>query len=122
MIGNGLTRPESCFPIWVYQCLPDLTPPMLNPLVFLVWSTNRYHSADLSLGRGLEAFTKHYHRDGGLGHDLGVGVAWWCGPAWPGLCRVRMVAHHQKWQTPSARYRKDFFHQAGRLVFFMAWW
>ena len=42
---------------------------MLNPLVFLVWSTNTYQPADLSLNLPQEAFTKHYHRDGGLGID-----------------------------------------------------
>ena len=37
MIGNGLTRPESCFPIWFYHCLPDPMLAVRNPLVFLVW-------------------------------------------------------------------------------------
>ena len=79
MIGNGLMRPESCFPIWFYHPLPYLTPPLLNPLVFLVWSTNRYQPPDLGLNRPRGTFTNLYHRDGGLGHDLGVGgsvVAW----------------------------------------------
>ena len=47
---------------------------MLNPLVFLVWSTRVYQPADLGQGRWLEAFTNTYHRiegDGGLGIALG---------------------------------------------------
>ena len=53
-----------------------------NPLVFLVWSTNAYHSADLGLTFGCTAFTNHYHRGDGLTIDLGmgghaVGVATW---------------------------------------------
>ena len=34
-----------------------VTPPITNP----------YHAADLALPLLCEAFTKHYHRDGGLG-------------------------------------------------------
>ena len=62
MIGNGLTRPESCRPIWVYHRLPYLTPQMLNPLVRLVWSTKVYQPADLSLNLPCTTFTNTYHR------------------------------------------------------------
>ena len=66
-----------------YQSLPYLTPPLLKPLVFLVWSTNGYHSADLSVDLPCEVFTNHYHRGEGLGIDVSVAgiqhrVAGWC--------------------------------------------
>ena len=40
----------------------------------LVWPglTNPYHAADLALPLLCEAFTKHYHRDGGLHIDVSV--------------------------------------------------
>ena len=49
-------------------------PGQRNPLVFLVWSTNAYQSADLSLDLPCEAFTNHYRRGEGQGIDLSVGV------------------------------------------------
>jgi hypothetical protein len=36
--------------------------------------TNRYQSPDLALLPPRETFTNHYHRDGGLGIDVSVGV------------------------------------------------
>ena len=74
MIGNGLTRPESCFPIWPYQPLPYFSQWRHKPLVILVWSTNTYQPADLGLNRPQEAFTKHYRRGEDRGIDLSVGV------------------------------------------------
>ena len=71
--------------------------------------TNAYHSADLSLSRPCEAFTNLYHRDGGLGIDLAVGVV---GVVWLMLCRVITMenrTHHQEWHTRSARFRKEIF-------------
>ena len=52
-----------------YQSLPYLTPPLLNDLVILDWSTKVYHSRDLSRDLPCATFTNHYHRDGGLGID-----------------------------------------------------
>ena len=62
MIGNGLTRPESCFPIWVYQSLPDFSQWRLNPLVFLGWSTKVYQASILGQTFGSAVFTNDYHR------------------------------------------------------------
>ena len=80
MIGNGLTRPESCFPIWPYQPLPLFSQWRHKPLVILVWSTNTYQPADLSLNLPQEAFTNYYHRgeDRGIGLAVGIEVRW-CG-------------------------------------------
>ena len=36
-------------------------------LVFLVWSTNAYQSADLGLNLGQNTITNHYHREEGPG-------------------------------------------------------
>ena len=66
MIGNGLTRPESCFPIWVYHPLPDFSQWRRKPLVILVWSTILYHVSILGQTFGYVAFTNHYHREQGL--------------------------------------------------------
>ena len=49
-------------PFWVYHPLPYLTPPLLNPLVFLVWSTNCYQVADLGQTLPRVTFTNYYHR------------------------------------------------------------
>ena len=62
MIGNGLTRPESCFPIWVYHLLPYFSQWRRKPLVFLDWSTKVYQVADLGQTFWSAAFTKYYHR------------------------------------------------------------
>ena len=42
--------------------------------MFLVWSTNAYKAADLSLNLPCEAFTNHYRRGEGQGHEWIVGV------------------------------------------------
>ena len=65
MIGNGRMPPESCFPIWPYQPLPDFSQWRRKPLVFLDWSTKVYQPADLSLTFESEAFTNDYHRGEG---------------------------------------------------------
>ena len=57
-----------------YQMLPDPMLVMLKPLVFLDWSTNCYHSADLALLLPSGGFTNDYHRDDGLTIDLGAGA------------------------------------------------
>ena len=134
-VGKGGPRPEFCFPIWPYHSLPYLTPVMLKPLVFLVWSTNTYQPRDLSLGRPSICFTNHYHREGGQGIDLAVDQTdrmgrtvkggWFAGLAvWPELCRVRMVAHHQEWPTPwwsvSERFSENIF--LGRHANKCLWW
>ena len=61
-VGKGGGRPVFCFPIWPYQSLPNFLPVLLNPLVFLVWSTNTYHAADLGLNLGQNTITNHYRR------------------------------------------------------------
>jgi hypothetical protein len=81
--GNVCRPPESCTPIWPYQRLPDPVLAERNPVVDLVWSTNCYHRADLSLTRGCTAFTNDYHRDEGDRvidshmHDTVAGWAGW---------------------------------------------
>ncbi len=50
-----------------YQMLPESLLAVRNPLVFLDWSTNCYHSADLALLLPCVTFTNHYHREEGLG-------------------------------------------------------
>ena len=63
-----------------YQSLPYLTPPLLNDLVILDWSTKVYQPPDLGRDLPCATFTNHYHRDGGLGIDVSVGVeVRWCG-------------------------------------------
>ena len=115
--GNGLTRPESCFPIRVYHSLPYLTPPLLNPLVFLVWSTNCYQPPDLSVDLPCATFTNHYHREQGLGIDVSVAgiqhqVAGWCR-----VITVDNGRHSQKAiDTMVVGIRKIFQIQKGRSV------
>ena len=112
--GNECTRRGSCTPIWFYHSLPYLTPVMLKPLVFLVWSTNTYHRRDLGRSRPSICFTNHYHRtggEGGQGDDLGVAgrqhqVAGWCR-----VIRVDNVENRRNTLGGShgaGRYRKDF--------------
>ena len=48
-----------------YQSLPYLTPPLLNRLVILVWSTKVYQVADLGLTFWSATFTNCYHRGEG---------------------------------------------------------
>ena len=50
-----------------YQMLPDPVLAVRTPLVILAWSTNAYHSRNLSLTFGCTAFTNHYHRTEGRG-------------------------------------------------------
>ena len=74
-VGKGGAGPVFCFPIWVYQSLPNFLPVLLNPLVFLVWSTNTYQPPDLGRNPGQNTITNHYRRmegDGGPGDDLGL--------------------------------------------------
>ena len=94
MIGNGLTRPESCFPIWPYQPLPYFSQWRRKPLVFLVWSTKVYQVADLSLSRPQATFTNLYHRVEGDGDQTrSIRQSWTVEQAGPGLYTVRMVVH-----------------------------
>ena len=112
MIGNGLMRPESCFPIWVYHCLPYFSQWRRRPLVFLVWSTILYQASDLGQTFGRVAFTKHYHRDGGLGRDPhivsgGPHLASWCI-----VIRVDNVENRENTRcglNGGGRYRKENF-------------
>ena len=64
-VADHTKRTECLACVDAYQTLPDLTPRQRNPLVFLDWSTNAYHVADLGLTFGLTAFTNHYHRGQG---------------------------------------------------------
>ena len=55
-------RPHVISPTKLYRnpCSLERT-----PLVFLAWSTNAYHVADLSLNQPCETFTNLYHRGEG---------------------------------------------------------
>ena len=92
----------------------------------LVWVTITiaYHVSDLSLGRPRETFTNLYHRGQGLGIDLSVGAVRWLGNV------VKVIEGYNGGEPTepsglvarSTRHRKDFFHQAGRLINEHAWW
>ena len=66
-----------------YQTLPEYLLAVRNPLAFLDWSTNAYHSPDLGLDLPLGGFTNRRHRGLGRGIDLSVvgGVAGWASVA-----------------------------------------
>ena len=49
-----------------YQTLPDPVLAERTPLVHLDWSTNAYHSLNLSLNRPGLCFTNYYHHGEGL--------------------------------------------------------
>ena len=55
-----------------YQMLPDPVLAMRICLVFLAWSTNCYHVADLGLNLGRNTITNHYHRGEGQAIDQSV--------------------------------------------------
>ena len=79
-------------------------------MVDLVWSTNAYQSADLSLTFGHCAFTNHYRREEGLGLDLSVGEVVWVirvdnggGPQEPyGVAHTVGKASKRKFSEPPA--------------------
>ena len=58
--------------------------------------TNAYQSSDLGRSRPCEAFTNNYHREGGLGIDLAVGVVGVVGCM---LCRVITVENGRHTQN-----------------------
>ena len=72
-VADHTKRTECLACVDAYQTLPDLTPRQRNPLVFLDWSTNAYHSPDLGRNLPRDTFTNHYHRGDGLTIDLSVG-------------------------------------------------
>ena len=105
---------------------------MLKPLVFLDWSTNAYHVADLGRNRPSLRFTNHYHRGDGLTTEPGVYTQY--GDHWDHLLQsphghhTHTVAtvvtvddrrHTQKGSHGGGRYRKDFSEKIflGRIAF-----
>ena len=67
-VADHTKRTECLACVDAYQSLPDLTPRQRNPLVFLDWSTNAYHVADLGRNLPRDTFTNHYHRGQGTRH------------------------------------------------------
>ena len=75
MLTNPPDQTKSTMPMGgldAYQTLPEYLLAVRNPLVFLDWSTNAYHIADLGLNPGQNTITNHYHRGLGQGIDQSV--------------------------------------------------
>jgi hypothetical protein len=129
-IGDfGLVR------LWLTNCYHDLRCAGRPFLVGLDPVTNPYQVPDLARPLPSEAFTNHYHRDGGPGDTEHIAASrGHQGTGWCGSCRVIQgydgggpygtldVGQNGGTRARSVSRRKNLFHQAGRLAFLHPWW